>query len=72
VRALNGRRRWLPSAEVPGRRFEGVGGGGAGVGREDSVVPAGPRGWERRAPIFVGLGLELRGVVCAMYVALGV
>lgn len=37
---------------VPGREgLEGVGGGGAGVGCEDSVVPAGPRGWERRAPI---------------------
>jgi len=55
VRALKGRRRWLPPAVVPGRRFEGVGGGGVGVGREDSVVPAGPRGWERRAPILVGL-----------------
>jgi hypothetical protein len=29
----------------------GVGGGGAEVGWEDSVVPAGPRGWERRLPI---------------------
>ena len=34
----------------------GVGGGGAGVASEDSVVPAGPRGWERRAPI-VSAGL---------------
>lgn len=43
VRALKGRRRVVPGRES----------GGAGVGREDSVVPAGPRGWERREPIFV-------------------
>jgi hypothetical protein len=39
---------------LKGRRgmgFAGVGGGGAEVGCEDSVVPAGPRGWERRLPI---------------------
>jgi hypothetical protein len=42
VRALKGRRRVVPGRES---------GGGAGVGREDSVVPAGPRGWERREPI---------------------
>jgi hypothetical protein len=29
----------------------GVGGGGAFVAAEDSVVPPGPRGWDRRAPI---------------------
>jgi len=47
VRVLKGRR---------GMGFAGVGGGGAEVGREDSVVPAGPRGWERRLPIvFVGV-----------------
>ena len=61
VRALKGRRRWLPPAAVPGRRLEGVGGGGAVVGREDSVVPAGPRGWERRAPIFVRVGFGCCG-----------
>lgn len=33
--------------------FAGVGGGGAEVGCEASVVPAGPRGWESRAPMFV-------------------
>jgi hypothetical protein len=53
VRALKGRRRVVPGSDG----LEGVGGGGAGVGREDSVVPAGPRGWERRAPIFVVLFL---------------
>lgn len=42
VRVLKGRR---------GMGFAGVGGGGAEVGTEDSVVPAGPRGWERRLPI---------------------
>ena len=31
--------------------FAGVGGGGVEVGCEDSVVPAGPRGWVRRLPI---------------------
>lgn len=35
-----------------GKGRAGVGGGGAEGGWEDSVVPAGPRGWERRAPIF--------------------
>jgi hypothetical protein len=35
VRMLKGRR---------GSGFAGVGGGGAEVGSEDSVVPAGPRG----------------------------
>jgi hypothetical protein len=54
----------LPPIVVPGRRLEGVGGGGAGVGREDSVVPAGPRGWERRAPIFVRFGIGIVVVVC--------
>lgn len=42
VRALKGRR---------GMGLAGVGGGGAGVGWDDSVVPPGPRGWESRAPI---------------------
>jgi hypothetical protein len=51
VRALKGRRRLLLlPEEEPGR-----GSGGAGVGREDSVVPAGPRGCERREPIVVVL-----------------
>jgi hypothetical protein len=44
VRALNGRR---------GKGLAGVGGGGAATGCEASVVPAGPRGWESRPPIFV-------------------
>jgi hypothetical protein len=46
-RAVKGRRR--------GMGLAGVGGGGAEVGVEDSVVPAGPRGWERRLPIVVKL-----------------
>jgi hypothetical protein len=44
VRALNGRR---------GKGLAGVGGGGAATGCEASVVPAGPRGWESRPPMFV-------------------
>ena len=44
-RAVKGERR--------GRGFAGVGTDGAEVGWEASVVPAGPRGWERRPPIVV-------------------
>lgn len=43
---------------VRGNGRLGVGGGGADVARDDSVVPPGPRGRERRAPIFaVDLGV---------------
>jgi hypothetical protein len=44
VRALKGRR---------GKGLAGVGGGGAAIGCEDSVVPAGPQGWESRPPMFM-------------------
>ena len=62
-RAVKGERRGIGLA--------GVGSGGAETGCEDSVVPAGPRGWERREPMFCLLlfssvrivGLRLFGVV---------
>jgi len=34
-----------------GKGRAGDGGGPGLVGTEDSVVPPGPRGWERRAPM---------------------
>lgn len=58
VRALKGRR---------GMGLAGVGGGGAGVGWDDSVVPLGPRGWESRAPIFGDLVLGGFGVFWGVY-----
>ena len=54
VKAAAGAMAWRAvKGERRGRGLAGVGGGGAETAWEDSVVPAGPRGWERRLPIFV-------------------
>lgn len=51
VKAAAGAMAWRALKGRRGRGRAGVGGGGAEGGCEDSVMPAGPRGWERRAPM---------------------